>query len=174
MAKRISLREFQQRVTQRLQAAGKGAGRPSRLGVRIGNRHYLLDLTDVSEVVAVPPVLPVPLTHDWYRGVTNIRGTLYSVADLSLILGQPATVISLNTRLMLIHPKLMENAALLVTQMIGLRQPEQLQLVTIENQEAPQTWLGDCYRDEQGIIWQSFSLPAFVRATEFQQVNRYQ
>ena len=34
---------------------------------------------DAGEVIAVPPIAPVPLTQPWFLGVANIRGNLYSV-----------------------------------------------------------------------------------------------
>lgn len=172
MAKRISLREFQERVTQRLQSASAGAGTLSRLGVRVGDRHFLLDLTEVSEVIPVPTIADVPLTRDWYRGVTNIRGTLYSVTDLSQFLGGAPTAVVPNTRLLLLQPRLVDNASLMVSQIVGLRQVAQL--TPLDKGGDAQAWLGERWQDGQGVEWQELSLERLVREADFLQINRFQ
>lgn len=173
MAKRISLREFQERVSQRLQSATAGQVSLSSLGVRVGQQHYLIDLTQVSEVISVPPILPVALTHDWYRGLTNIRGTLYSVTDLAHFLhGTPVQPRPAN-RLLLIQPRLLDNAALMVDQIIGLRQVGVLQpLATEEDANSP--WFGTRFVDEQQTVWQQLHLAQLIRQPEFLQVSRFQ
>ena len=76
MAKKISLREYQESVVARLQSSlAGGGGTASKLGIQAGNDLWLVDLQDASEVVAVPDLAPVPLTHYWFRGVANVRGT---------------------------------------------------------------------------------------------------
>lgn len=175
MAKRISLREFQERVSQRLQSATSGQVSLSSLGVRVGQQHYLIDLTQVSEVISVPPILPVALTHDWYRGLTNIRGTLYSVTDLAHFLhGTPIQPRPAN-RLLLIQPRLLDNAALMVDQIIGLRQVGVLQALTAEPEPgADMPWLGSRFVDEQQTVWQQLHLAQLIRQPEFLQVSRFQ
>ncbi|NLR76553.1 MULTISPECIES: chemotaxis protein CheW [Leeia] len=173
MAKRISLREFQERVSQRLQSATSGQAGLSRLGVRIGDQHCLLELTQVSEVVSVPPILEVPLTREWFRGVSNIRGTLYSVTDLSHFLFRTPTGSLPGNRLLLLQSRLIDNAALMVSQIIGLRQPNQLEAVSMA-QDDSKPWLGEQFRDSQGVHWQMLHIDQLVRQPEFLQINRYQ
>ena len=89
MAKRFSLREFQQNVLDRLQQQEEMGSHASTLGVQVGNDYWLVEMEDISEVLPVPPLTPVPLTRPWYRGVSNIRGNLYSISDLAAFLGLP-------------------------------------------------------------------------------------
>ena len=61
MAKRISLREFQQSLSERLLSARRGEGTLSLLGIESGadelpgGSHWLVDLADSGEVVPLPP-----------------------------------------------------------------------------------------------------------------------
>ena len=51
MSKRFNLREFQQQVLDRLQEHKTGSAQNSTLGVRIGQGLWLVDMTDISEVM---------------------------------------------------------------------------------------------------------------------------
>ena len=66
-----------------------------------------MDLQDASEVVAVPELAPVPLTHYWFRGVANVRGTLYSVVDLPMFNGGEPTMLTASSRLLLVTASLL-------------------------------------------------------------------
>ena len=78
----------------------------ARLGLLAGGQHWLVRLDDASEVVAVGAITPVPLTRPWFCGLSNIRGSLYSVIDLGQFLGGPPTVLTVEARLVLMrgHP----------------------------------------------------------------------
>ncbi len=89
-ARRTRLREFQSQLLDRMQAARAGSdARISQLGVVMGGQRWLLDLTEASEILPVGAISPVPLTHDWYLGLTNLRGNLLSVIDFSRFWGWP-------------------------------------------------------------------------------------
>ena len=76
MARRTSLREFQQSVAQRLRDLASRKSVASKLGFQVGSQNWLVTLTDVSEVIPVPAVMPVPRTEDWFAGVANVRGKI--------------------------------------------------------------------------------------------------
>jgi twitching motility protein PilI len=83
-ARRNRLRQYQEELLERMQAARTGSGqRTHQLGVEIGGERYLLDLLEAGEIVAVPPLTSVPLTQPWYLGLANIRGSLIGVVDLA-------------------------------------------------------------------------------------------
>ena len=89
MAKRISLREFQQGLSERLVSARRGEGAQALLGIESGSdelpggSRWLIDLADSGEVTPLPPLTPAPLTKPWFAGIANIRGVLYGVVDFS-------------------------------------------------------------------------------------------
>src|SRR5471030_1923759 len=89
--RRSRLRQYQVQLMERMQAAKSGAPQSGReLGVLVGGRLCLLDLTQISEIVPLQPVTPVPLARGWYLGLANIRGNLTGVVDLARYQGQPA------------------------------------------------------------------------------------
>ncbi len=68
----------------------------------------------------------VPLTQSWFRGVSNMRGNLYSVIDfLPPSRAARPTAAGVERRVILISDRLVAGAGLLVSRMLGLRSPEQ-------------------------------------------------
>jgi twitching motility protein PilI len=87
-ARRIRLRQYQEELLERMQAARTSTGaRTHQLGVEIGGERYLLDLLEAGEIVPVPPLTSVPLAQPWYLGLANIRGSLVGVVDLARFFG---------------------------------------------------------------------------------------
>lgn len=73
---------------------GSGRGRGARAGQYVcvfwlGGDRYALDAVIVREVVAVPGLLPVPLTPPWLLGLCNLRGVALAVVDLGGALDLP-------------------------------------------------------------------------------------
>jgi twitching motility protein PilI len=127
MAKRISLREFQQNLSDRLVSARRGEGGQCLLGIEsgadelTGGSHWLIDLADSGEVTPLPELTPAPLTKPWFTGIANIRGVLYSVVDFAAWRGGAPTPINAQSRLLLIGARQGINSALLVRRALGLR-----------------------------------------------------
>jgi twitching motility protein PilI len=166
MTKRISLREFQENLAERLQSARQGAARRALLGIASGGDHWLLDLSDSGEVVPLPALTLVPLTKPWFSGIANIRGTLYSVADFSAFRGGEPTRRNANARLLLVGARYGSNSALLIDRTLGLRNMDDLEPVRTSGNTAP--WVGGVYQDAQGHHWTQLDLqklltdPAFL------------
>jgi hypothetical protein len=59
MAKRISLHEFQAGLARRL-AEARDTRASALLAVQVGQRNWLIDLTEAGEILAVPPLATVP------------------------------------------------------------------------------------------------------------------
>lgn len=156
MAKRISLREFQESLAQRLSSAHRGDARRALLGVASGNDYWLLDLADSGEVVPLPPLTTVPLTKPWYAGIANIRGTLYSVVDFSAFRGNESTRRNANARLLLVGARNGTNSALLVDRTLGLRSIEDLE--RLPPPDGSPAWAGDVRQDAQGRRWTLLNL----------------
>ncbi len=160
MSKRFNLREFQQQVLDRLQAQSAGDTRHSALGIQLGDEHWLVDMTDISEVMPPPPLTVVPLTKDWYCGVANVRGTLYSIIDLNAYTRQQTTQHDLHNRVLLLNPRHAFNAGLLVSSVLGLR--------TLDD------WTQESslrYRDPDGLVWSKLDIAALLSQPEFLQIG---
>ena len=165
MAKRISLREYQQGVMSRLQSAAAVAQVDARLGIQIGSDNWLVDLADVAEVMPVPAVTSVPLAQPWFRGVANIRGNLVSVSDLPAFIGSPHTGFTAMARLVLLQPRHLPHAAVLVNRMLGLKHLADLQ-VQPADPVAP-SWVGESYLDAAGKEWKTLRVERLVGQSLF-------
>src|SRR5262245_38984563 len=110
----VSLRDFQQALARRLTEAQASDTMSARLGVQIGKELWLVKLDEAGEVVPVPTIAPVPLTRPWFKGLTNIRGNLFTVVDMSAFQGAEPTPMTPDTRLLLVGERYGMNTALLV------------------------------------------------------------
>src|SRR5258708_36325877 len=89
MAEKLSLRDYQRDLAERLRAA-EGSRTASMLALQVGEQGWLVDLADAGEVIPVPPITAVALTPAWVDGVTNIRGHPHHAGGLpALLRGHP-------------------------------------------------------------------------------------
>ena len=159
-ARRARLRQYQEQLLERMQAARTSSGaRAHQLGVEIGGVRYLLDLVEAGEIVPLPPLAAVPLTQPWYLGLANVRGSLLGVVDLARYL-DPHAQPTPGTRLVTFAPGLGFPCALLVAKVVGLRHA------------ADMTPLDARLRDADGQEWTPLSLAALAREDRFLQVAR--
>ncbi len=164
MSKRFNLREFQQSVLDRLQAQVEGGGnRVSTLGVQVGEEFWLVDMSDINEVLPPPPMTQVPLTKPWYCGVANVRGNLYSIVDFSVYLGGAPVPQEGQSRVLLAGQKFAFNAGLLVSRVLGLRNAEDWQQ-TEQNGEIR-------LQDDNGQVWHKLDLAKLLQQPEFLQIG---
>jgi twitching motility protein PilI len=164
MAQRISLRDYQRELAERLRNADS-ARAASKLGVQVGEQNWLIDLAEAGEVMPVPPITPVPLTRPWFRGVANVRGNLYSVVDFAEFLGTGVSRGGEQARLVLLGERFRSAAALLVDRSLGLRNPAQLR--ARDPASAAAAWLRAEYEDEVGGRWSELDVGALVRDAAF-------
>lgn len=164
MARRISLREFQENLVKRLAEARTG-DRRTLLGIEAGEERWLVDLTDTGEVLPVPPINHVPRTRTWFRGVANVRGTLYGVVDFASFHDQPIQPTGGRARLLLIHPRHGVNSALLCSRTSGLHSPEEFEEVPAVNDSRP--WVAGRARDIHGTEWQRLDVATLIRHPVF-------
>lgn len=167
MAEKLSLRDYQRDLAQRLRAA-EGARAASLLALQVGQEGWLVDLADAGEVIPVPAIVPVPLTKHWFRGMANIRGNLYSVIDFPAFLGGTPLSQTEQSRLLLLGERFRMGSALLVDRSLGLRNPAQLK--PRAGGEAP-AWLRAEYTDEEGRVWKELDAPRLVQQQEFLNVG---
>jgi twitching motility protein PilI len=163
MAQRISLRDYQRELAERLRQADS-ARSASKLGVQVGEQNWLIDLVEAGEVMPVPPITAVPLTRPWFRGVANVRGNLYSV-DFAEFLGAGVSGTGEHARLVLLGERFRSAAALLVDRSLGLRNPAELRALDAAPER--KAWLRGEYQDEAGGRWSELNVAELVRDAEF-------
>jgi twitching motility protein PilI len=168
MARRVSLREFQQDLVRRLNEAAAADAPSARLGVQIGSELWLVRLEEAGEVIPVPPVARVPLTRGWFRGLANIRGNLFSVVDLSAFQGGEPTPQTPDARLLLVAERYHLNAALLVNRMLGLRNVQHFEP---RGEQGEQVWEAGRFVDRDGQVWRELSMNELVYSEGFLQAG---
>jgi twitching motility protein PilI len=162
MDTRTSLRDYQRDLAERLRNA-QGAANASMLGVQVDDEAWLVDLREAGEVIPVPPITPLPLTRPWFKGLTNIRGNLYSVVDFAAFLQKRPVAPSDQARLLLLGDRFRLGAALLVDRSLGLRNPGQL-----ERRKGPLVgWARAQYADPEGRLWKELDLTQLVQHPDF-------
>ena len=171
MARRTGLREFQLSVAERLRTAATRATLSSKLGFQVGGSNWFVSLHQVSEVIPMPPFVPVPLTQPWFRGVANVRGNLYSIVDFSAFQGGEPTSGATERRVILISDKLVGGAGLLVSRMLGLRNPEHFTASERPADAAP--WVGAVFKDAAGASWQELDLARLAKEQGFLEVGSH-
>jgi len=168
MSRRVSLREFQEGLASRLKAAASEAAPSARLGFESGGGYWLARLDNSGEVLQVPDIQRVPLTRNWFLGVSNIRGVLYGVTDFSAFLGQPLTVRGPENRLLLIGQPHGVNCALLVARLAGLRN------VVEYEAESPADlrtgWSATAWRDKDARLWRELDTQQLLAQPEFLEI----
>jgi twitching motility protein PilI len=162
MATQTSLRDYQRDLAERLRNA-QGAANASMLGVQVDDEAWLVDLREAGEVIPVPPITPLPLTRPWFKGMTNIRGNLYSVVDFPAFLQRRPVVPGDQSRLLLLGERFRLGAALLVDRSLGLRNPAQLE----RRKGALPAWARAQYADAEGRIWKELDLTQLVQHPDF-------
>ena len=163
MAKRFSLREFQQKIIDRIQQKEVAGDRISTLGVQVGTDCWLVEMQEISEVLPLPEITPVHLTQPWYCGVANVRGNLYSIADLAAFMGQGQTANGMQTRVLLVSAKFACNAGLVVGRVLGLRDARSWKQETLDGETR--------YQDEQGQVWRKLEVGQLLMQPDFLQIG---
>jgi twitching motility protein PilI len=163
-ARRNRLRQYQEELLERMQAARTGSGqRTHQLGVEIGGERYLLDLLEAGEIVPVPPLTSVPLTQPWYLGLANIRGSLIGVVDLARFFnaqrGHDSAAPGPAARLVTFAPALGLPCGFLAARVHGLRQA------------ADMTQQEGRLVDADGHAWTPLALAALAQDERFLQVG---
>ncbi len=169
MARKTSLRDFQEYLATRLSQAAKGKGAASWLGIEAGGEAWLVDLSDGGEIVQASQMTPVPLTHPWFVGISNIRGNLHAVSDFSVFRGGPPIVQNANARLLLVGSRYGINAALLVSRMLGLKNPEDFSPEPADI--SMPIWGQQRFADTHGKIWRKLSVRELLADQDFMNIG---
>ena len=166
MAKRVSLRDFQEGLASRLKAAAGEATPSARLSFEAGGSRWLTRLEGSGEVLPVPEIAHVPLAKDWFLGVANIRGVIYGVSDFSAFLGGGPTVRGVENRLLLVGQPHAINAALLISRLAGLRNVSELEPVA-EDSGPGAEWSEAAYRDTEARLWRELDSAKLLAHRDF-------
>ncbi len=101
---------------EQIDAAGLWRG----VSFRLGSRMLASMFGEVTEIITLPGITPVPGGQPWLLGVANVRGTLLPVADLKLFLEGERTVLHENQRALVVRQP-GGNVAILIDELLGQR-----------------------------------------------------
>lgn len=146
-----------------MQVQAEGASQVATLGIIIGQDSWLVDMADISEVMSLPALTIVPLTKHWYCGVANVRGNIYSVADLAAYMDYGLTAYDAQTRVLLIGQKYNFNTGLLVSKVLGLRNSN-------DWQRSEQDGIVS-FSDSSGQQWRKLDIRQLIQQPEFIQIG---
>ncbi len=169
--KRISLRQFQTELVARLAEQAAAPDVVSQLGIETAGQRWLCRLDEIEEILTPQALTPVPLTRPWFLGLTNVRGSLYSVVDFAFFYTKQPTPMDSETRLMLLNRSTgAENMALLIQQVYGLRSIQGF-ASTGQKLEDP-SWNIENWMDADGNVWKEMSLSELAKSPAFQHIGR--
>ncbi|MCY7354676.1 MAG: chemotaxis protein CheW [Lysobacter sp.] len=152
-------------LPEQLEAPGLWRG----VAYRVGSRHLASGFDEVVEILAVPPITPVPGAQPWMLGVANVRGNLLPIVDLKQFLEGERTVMHEGQRMLLMHQQ-GGDVAVLIDELFGQRGFNDQQQTDVDTlAEGRYAHLVDrAYRlGEQ--TWGIFSLDRLSRTPEFRQ-----
>lgn len=164
-----SLNEFQQDLASRMREAAAAPAAGSVLGLRSGNRNWLMRLEDAGEILALPDIVTVPLTQAWYLGLANVRGNLVGVIDFALWSEGRPTPRTAECRVVLLADRFRCHAALLVQRLLGIKDPRRMlaQEPAVADGRMVAAWTGATFRDEGGEVWTELDGAALVSDDTF-------
>lgn len=172
MANKQALRELQQRLAQRMQAAREQTQVASWLAVECAGQGLLFSLKQAAEIFTPVSLQAVPYAQPWLAGVANLRGGLFTVVDLAVFLGlretSGARAEAASTRLVSLNSELNMNCALMVDRLVGLRSDEHLSVEPNDPSAGPKPrFAGARMRDAAGQSWQQLDLEALSKHDQF-------
>jgi twitching motility protein PilI len=152
-------------LPEQLDAPGLWRG----VGYRIGRQRLASGFGEVVEILALPPLTPVPGAQPWMLGVANVRGNLLPVVDLKQFLEGERTVVHEGQRMLVVRQP-GGDVAVLIDELYGQRSFNEPQLVDAADVAAGRYshFVERAYRvGDQS--WGVFSLERLARTPEFRQ-----
>jgi twitching motility protein PilI len=162
-ARKSSLREFQQRLANRLTQV-KSSQIATHLAVEVGRYKLLLPLAEAGEITSDIAVQALPHAKPWFLGVGVLRGKIVGVADMAVLLGERNVGSSIGTFIGTAEG-LEVNCLLRVDKLAGLR--------TLDQYRPDKNARGDIglrFVDDKNIVWEELSLIALAQDEQFLQV----
>lgn len=138
------------------------------IGFRVGNDRFVSSIAEVTEILTMPPLTPVPGARRWLLGLANVRGNLVPVIDMRDLVGGGRTATSEASRVLLIRQG-GGSAGLLVDEVLGQRS-------FVDEQIGPEVEVTDGFQAyvEGGVAlggetWHLFNMAALTASPAFRQ-----
>ena len=144
------------------------------LSINAGDMPIVIPIGSIVELAVCENITPIPLTHTWVRGLTNLRGQLYTVVDLSVLLGGSETRLSRDARIVVLSDGGL-GTCLLVNDVTGLKvfQEEQPRLPVSGISAGNMIFFKDAIHAD-GTDWAILDVPSLVDDGRFRNASRVQ
>lgn len=163
-----TLREYQEYLQHRMDAA-KASGIADKiilLGFSSGGKQYLIDGRDVVEVYHRTTLEPIPLAKPWAVGAANIKGSVYAITDLSLLLGGERTK---NGKFLVISPEIIQGSAIIIESISGLFDLSDLgDFIPASDAQSFDWVIGSYYNGQQSYLLDAHKLSQDIRFSKLQ------
>ncbi len=139
------------------------------IGFRMANQNFIVPMSEVEEVLYMPPYTNVPGVKDWLLGIANIRGRLLSLVDLPLFLGETPVLQSRDTRVIASKNDDLYTG-ILVEEVLGMQTFNEVELKQFKPENPSLLPFVKKAFEHQGDSWAIFSLLELGQSPEFLQV----
>jgi twitching motility protein PilI len=144
----------------------------SGVGFVLDGVHYVAPRDEVAEVLSIPEYTRIPGVYSWMKGVSNVRGRLMAVMDLTIFFNKISSLKEQRRRLLVIDDHDIYTG-MAVDEILGMQHFPQHDHVdewsSVDEQMAPYI-TGAYVRD--GEYWPVFSLRLLAEDPRFLQVSR--
>jgi purine-binding chemotaxis protein CheW len=69
----------------------------------VGDASFGIEIRHVMEIIGVQEITPVPHTHEYVKGIINLRGTIIPVVDIELRFGYEEKAYTDRTCIIVLH-----------------------------------------------------------------------
>lgn len=139
------------------------------IGFRVGDRHFVSGIDEISEILmSPPPVTSIPATRPWLLGVANVRGNLIAVVDLKHFLFEQRTHVTGRARVLVVKQS-GGNVGLLIDELLGQRNLADADRADAEGEADPRLarFVTENVTTDASRLG-CFSMQALTHAPEFQ------
>lgn len=138
----------------------------------VGETRLAVPPGEVAEILNFPSgVSRVPGAKRWMRGIANIRGNILPIIDLQAFFGEPMTVPTRRSRVLVFNAG-DGMIGLLVGEMVGMRRFEQAARTGKREIEGPVGRFVVFGFEQEGTYWPVFSMQALAQSPEFMNAAR--
>lgn len=145
MAKKESLREYQDAILRKMETARNGDATQTQLffGFRSAGKKFLIGAKDVGELAPPSMLEPIPVSRPWAVGAANIKGSVFSVTDFSILMGGDPIK---KGKFLVLSPSVIAGSALLIEGLTSLYEQKDIGLAVHDPQmDTFPKWLVACH-----------------------------
>lgn len=125
MARRGSLKEYQDEILKKMELSRQANVTDLVLyfGFFSSGKNFLIDGRHVMEMTTASKLEPIPIAKPWAVGAANIKGSVFSVTDFSMLVGGEKTK---RGKFIVLNDEVMPGSALLIGGLSGLFEKESI------------------------------------------------